>query len=594
MTTPPSAPGSGFAPWVFVLALTARIAALVRLGLPSPPGYGSDVNVYLELALNLWREGWYGSHVSAVYPPLTPMFFAPFFAIPDNATRFAAMYAAHGLLLGVASLALLPMLVEHLGRRRAWLCLAAACWLPGANFHALNLQSETLFQALLVAACGALWSAYRSGRARAWFAVGVCAGAAVACRRRGLGVPTAGGLLLAADVVAALGRRRRPPIGAVLAAAVGLGVGLMPEIVVTRLRGDVIATYHEGVTRSHLAPLREMLEGGGALRLAITNGARQVVYPVLAAFGAPLVAAAVLSRGGDGDGPPHPLRRTVGFAWLLALGLGAMSSLHMLRFEFSRGSGFDVYPRYLDPVETPLVLTAVAAAAWAFSGGRRLGVREVLPWTAFFAGCAIAAGRMTRPRGGRLPGIDWFAGGPLESAAPWLFLLATLVVLGVVTALLLGGRYGGLTAVGGAVLVGSLLTAHVPGKWAGRGFGPLPLSAVLRAPILQEHPEAPLGVLVRQRHGKRRRYFAPAFRTNHPVWWTRETRARLWLQAHPDGFVLQHRNDGRPRAHFGLVEVGKTSNWRIWVLPDHPTAAGSSGRDPGPDHPPPEEPAGVP
>ena len=69
---------------LFVVAVVAHLVAVVTLGKAAPGGLRADVNVYLELASNLWEHGEYGTRVSVTYPPLFPMLVAPFFAIESK------------------------------------------------------------------------------------------------------------------------------------------------------------------------------------------------------------------------------------------------------------------------------------------------------------------------------------------------------------------------------------------------------------------------------------------------------------------------------------------------------------------------------
>ena len=173
-------------PLLFALAVVAHVGLMVWLGNPWPGGLKSDGNVYLELAQNLWFHGEYGSRVAVTYPPLYPMMIAPTFAIAGNTARFAAIYALHALWIAGASLLLWPMLRDALGGRRAWLVLAGAQLLGGATIACFHPQTETLFTALLIAATGLTYLAFKAPSPGRWFALGLACGLALATRRMAL------------------------------------------------------------------------------------------------------------------------------------------------------------------------------------------------------------------------------------------------------------------------------------------------------------------------------------------------------------------------------------------------------------------------
>ena len=78
---------------LFVVAVLAHLGFALGVGQSAPAGRYQDVNVYLELAQNLWHEGFFGSRVNnRPYPPGYPMAIAPTFALGSNAARFVKIW----------------------------------------------------------------------------------------------------------------------------------------------------------------------------------------------------------------------------------------------------------------------------------------------------------------------------------------------------------------------------------------------------------------------------------------------------------------------------------------------------------------------
>jgi len=544
--------------------VVARVVLLVGYG--GPPRHPRlDVNNYLELALNLWRDGTYGSVVSTDYPPLYPFLVAPTFALSSNDLRFAIIYGAHALLLAGASLTLLPMLRSAMSERSAWLTLAAAQFLAGAGYHALWARSEALLMALFCAATGAVWWALDRPSSRRWFVVGVLCGLAVACRRTGLVVPAA------ATIVALMhpGRGR-----AVLALAAGTAIGLGPEVAAAWLHGGTLRTYHDGVVASHLSAVTRMWATPERIDLAVSTAARQLVYPLVAFAGAPLVLLGWARRRAE---LPRPLAGASAFALLGLLGLAALSTLHILRYAYGRpdAEAWHVYPRYLDPAETAVILCAVAVAAHR---------RDAHPWSAWWfvpaALVVLPAVPTTRFRGSRVAPLRLFEGTPLESWYPYL--LAVLAGAVLIALVLARGRYGRASTVVAAVGLGWMISFHFVGD-VDRWSRATPVPPILRTAAVAAAPDAPLAVLVRRRPIHKRELYGPGFRSDHDVYWVPLREIPAWLEAHPDGFVLTRTFERAPGHRLGLTLSAATKRWAVWGRVAPPLDAPGEGSVPSPD-----------
>lgn len=567
-------------PWVFfVAALALRCTLVMWFGQPGPKGSNADENVYLELAWNLFTHGEYGTRVSITYPPLFPMFAAPTFAIESNTLRFATLYGAQALVAGLATLLALPGLSAIVGRGGAWGALAVLQLSSGVLYSARTAQSETLFSALFVASMGAIWSLWDRPTARRAVVAGLIIGLAITTRRTALVLPVAVGILLAWDLVedgrtAVAGAARR---GAGL--LVGLGLGLTPELVASTLHGTVIQPYSGGVASGHLGAGLQSFGSLHHLGLAIQVSARQLLYLVVATFGAPLLLGALLldPRRPSAERPPKGLERAAAFALWSSIGLAAMTALHILRYSFSVGTakGWDLYPRYLDPAEVPLLLGAFALCAWhqrygslaTWDRGRVLAL--VRPWLLGAGVLVLVSGPMARPRGGRLSWVDLAESGPLGRGAAWLFpvfcALTLWAVLGLAASKLRWGRARGLAV---AVLWGWLLSPQVPWGWVTVGRASSSLPAVLQAEPVARDPRRPLGVLVPSASAFHRKYYEPAFRSDHPLWFLRPVERDAWVEAYPEGLLLIRKGDPAPPGR----PLATTKDWGIWDASESPGA----------------------
>jgi len=569
-------------PAVFLIAVLVRIGLLLKMGDPFPPGLRSAANVYLELALNLWRDGTYGTRVSITYPPLYPLLVAPTFALDTNVGRFAAIYVLHGLLLAGGSLALFPTLKAALGDRRAWLLLAAAQFLFGGTFHGYNPQTETLFATeMLVAAgiCGVAWS--RPERVAPWVALGVVCGLAVSTRRFAVVLPIAVVLLHLHDMLRAWLRGTPAPWTRPLFLASGVALALVPEAAMTALYGGFITPYTgaggSSAAVEHLAAVPGSLSGLGALKLALQTTARHVSYVVFTTGGAPVLIAVYLWRArhsADDEG----VRRTLGLTAYLALGVTALTVLHILRYRLRKDGfkGWDLYPRYVDPLEMLLVLSG-ALAAWrllvegavaeALAGARSRWARlkPFLPWAALY-GLAVAAGTyVTRVRGGRMRSAKHWLETEIGTAGAYLFpTLGAIVFLGLIvwwinTRDAARGRRRWWWPVAVAVVVSWGISTH---SWVPRLLRDAPpdgRTGVLKAVDLDFAPDTPLAVVVYESSPKGRPYYQAGFRSDHEVFWIGPDEARAWLREHRGGAVLVRRRD--PQIHLPLVRAGK--HWSV-------------------------------
>jgi len=553
----------------FCVLLHALIAIVG--GRPFPGGLQADGNVYLELAMNLWRDGEWGTRVSVNYPPLYPILLAPIFAVKSNALRFAVIYGAQCLLLALASLSLLPAFTEALGRRRAWLLLGGLQLLGGVTYYSWNSQTEAVFSCILVAATGLAWTAWRNpARVLPWLALGLVAGLGVTLRRTALVLPLALGILWTLDLVSSLRRRDPIPWKAGVALLVGGSVGLFPELLSDQSGGTVNA-YSGNVTGGHLGAASSAFTSVEHLLLAVKTTAQQGSWMIWSTACAPLVIATMLLRGWRDA--PLALRRTGSLVLLTGAGLVAMTSLHMLRYryDFPDRRGWDLYPRYLDPMEPALVALAILSAAWLLLSKRDTESHWIVgraPELLALGSLVLLSlgGRMALARGGRVPPPSRFiAYGWPEGLMPWVFLIGGTATLALWLVLWRAGRLGPLGVLLFAVVVsqGSISTSTW-GRLTTRGADQAP--EVFQLDAIREHPAAPVAVVVHRPGYRGRRYYEPAFRSDHPVFFVKPGKEAMdWAKVHPDGFVLVLRRDQKRPPVVKLYAQGTKDRWRLYT-----------------------------
>lgn len=567
-------------PLLFLAAVLLRTALLVKLGDPFPPGLRSDANVYLELGLNLWRDGVYQTNVSITYPPIYPLVVAPTFGLEGNADRFAAVYVLHGLLLGVGALAMFPMLRGALGARRSWLLLAAAQFLFGSIFHGYNPQTETLFAVELLATaalCHLAWRAPR--RIGPWIALGAVCGIAVSTRRAAAVVPIAIGMLWVHDMVQAFRAREPLPWTRPGFLVAGLIVGLMPEAISTLAHGNVISPYTgtdgRSPTLEHLGAAPAALTSLGGLLLATQTTARHASYVIFTTAGAPILLVLWLWKSRRST-ENEALRRTLGFVVYVTLGVVALTVLHILRYRLGRAGmrGWDLYPRYVDPLETLLVVSG-AVAAWRLvvegavadalsaAGGGWQRLQSILPWTLLTA-FAVAFGTVVvRSRGGRIRSLKHWQRTDLAEWGLALFPVAgAMVVIGLtlwwlLTANQTRARRLWWVPVAFAIVISWGISTH---SWVPRVTRTAAVDRrppVLKMADLHSSPTTPLAVLVHKPGAYGRGYYAPGFRSDHPVRWLKPNEVNEWLRENRGGLVLTKATDPRPSLPF----ITKGQKW---------------------------------
>ncbi len=499
------------------------------------------------------------------------MTIAPAFAIDGAADRLLAIFVGHGLLLGLAALALFPMMRRALGARSAWLCLAAAQFFAGTTYHAMSTRSEVLFGALICFAAAAVYAAFeRDGGAR-WLVVGLCCGLAIACRRTALALPVAVVVVLAVDAVAGRPRGLRTFARRCALVAAGGALGMLPEVVASALHGGAIETYHPGVVRSHLSPFTRMWATRARTWFALQTFLRQPLYEVVAFAGAPLVIAIVLCGRSFVRRVPRSLVAAAGFTLLVGLGLAALSALHILRFAYGNPGTppHHLYPRYLDPVETAMILTAVAVAAALLRDRLEGEERELVraapaPWILPLGLVTWVSGAAWRFRGGRLAPRWYFEDTALYGSYHLVLMGAVLLMLVALMAWWSLGRYGTVWTVLGAAVLGWALSLHIilrPGRFAERAPEPL---EVLRSGPARASPRAAVAIPVSSRAETPRRYYEPAWRTDHAFHWPRADELGPWVEAHPAGFVLTRGGEPAPEPSLGLRLAAVSDAWVLW------------------------------
>lgn len=564
-------------PLLFVLAVMAHAVFAVVLGQPAPAGRFQDVNVYLDLAQNLWRDGTYISLVNErPYPPGYPFLLAPTFAVDSNAARFALTYAMHALLLGAASLLLLPMLRDALGRRSAWMGLIALQAIAGSSFTLLHAQSEALYTPLLVALTGAIYLAWRDDRVSWGLLAGCLAGLALSTRRLGIVAPIALLLVVGHDLLAARRAGRPTPWRRTLAFGLGAVFGVMPDVLGALLAGNVINAYPTYTSTYAQAGGAAFVSPSNA-SYALSTASNQLAYYVLITLGAPVTMAALLwtrwrrPMETDGDTAPLATQRTMQWVGYAALGSAALTTLHIVRhvFKTSPKEGFSTYPRYLDPLEIPLVVCGVlAAAALSSPDLRERASRLVGRFAVLAAGFAVLSGPWYRTRAGRLLPLRRFEQvgvGPLGLA---FFALISFVVLGIFWWLWTSGRAGTLAGILVAVALSWTLSLHVPIRWMSSGLTGRPPAPVLLTPEINADPTAPLCVVVDRRS---RRYYELAFRSEHPAWFVTRRGASACAAEHPTGWIVARLDSSFRPARYKVTlpkgsQVVKAGRYKAWPL----------------------------
>jgi len=545
-------------PALFISAVALHTVFLVLSGPTSVESSRLDANVYMDLARNLWQDGSYGSLVGAEYPPGYPIFIAPLFAISSNALRFHCIYAAHGLLFGVCSLALLPWLKDLCGRSSAFAALAAIQLLAGVTLHAQVPRSEPLLTALLLVAAGLSYNLARrpSGR-RAFFLLAMC-GLIISTRRIGL-VVLVGVAVLLAQLAIAHGRDWRLLLGA----ALGLAVGLTPEFLATISHGEALKTYGGGGVRTHLGALSGSLGSWETTVLGLQIAARQWTYFCLSTLALPIVVA----TAGWG-----PLRKHLDEASRFALdcilctgiGLAGLTWMHIVRYWLYTGmeKGWHVYPRYLDPME-PLWVALGFALAVALLGRPELGadwkarLRPLWLWGSISLVAIVVSGETWLFRGMRLPWKNAFKRLGLEAHRQEVFALLALALLALLVALWVSKTLPRRSSLVLVVACTWLISGHHLQTWANKGFPHRETHYLFEHKVMQAAPQAPIAVPVTRAD---RAYFTLAFRSDHDVKMIKPESIEAWSKAHPDGFVVVRDNEFSPP----LTRVAKRKRWTVY------------------------------
>ena len=547
-------------PLLFALAVLLHAAFAMWVGQPGPAGRYQDVNVYLELAQNLWREGAFLTRVNhRPYPPGYPLFLAPTFAIESNVLRFAVTYAMHALALGLASLTLLPMLRDAWGRRRAWWAVILLQGLAGASFTLVHAQSEALYTPLVVAATGLLYQAFRGERAGATVLAGAVVGYAVVTRRIGAVAPIALVLVVLQDLVGAWRGGKPLPLRRAGLLALGMLVGVLPEWVAAQLHGEVVEAYPE-YTETYAATGKAMFQPEHLL-YAVRTAASQGGYYLLTTLAAPALLLAWLVGPSDGTEVERARRRAATWVGWAALGTAALTTLHIVRHVLGTnpGEGFSTYPRYLDPFELPLVVCGVLAATLLQPDARR----RVLGWAAAGIGLAWLAGPWYRTRAGRIVPVDYFEAWGFGPFAPWVVAIGTCVVIGL-GVWMWERRTGPLRLLGAAVALSWLISLHTPVSWIQDGLTFHRATVLLRkGPVHVE--DGPVCVLV---HSTGRQFYALAFRTDHEVWFARRNEIARCVEEHDAAWVVARRSARwKPkRAGLDVGERQDVTNWHAWPV----------------------------
>jgi hypothetical protein len=545
-------------PSLFVLAVVAHTVFLVVSGPTSIESYRHDANVYMDLARNLWRGGSYGSLVGNEYPPGYPIFIAPLFAISSNALRFHCIYAAHGLLFGVCSLALLPWLKDLCGRKSAFAALAAIQLLAGVTLHAQVPRSEPLLTALLLVAAGLSYNlAKRPSARRAFYLLAIC-GLIISTRRIGLAVLVGVAVLLTQVLIA---RGRDWPL--LLGAALGLAVGLAPELLATLSHGEALKTYGGGGVRTHLGAISGSLGSWDTAILGFQIAARQWSYFCLSTMALPIVVATA------GWGPlrkhlDQAHRFALDFILCTGIGLAGLTWMHIVRYWLytDQKEGWHVYPRYLDPME-PLWVALGFALAVSLLGRADVGanwktrLRPLWLWGSISLAAIVVSGDTWLFRGMRLPWYNAFKRLGLKAYTHEAFAVVALALLALLVVLWVSQTLQRRYILVLVVACTWFISGHHLQTWANKGFPHRTSHYLFHHKVMRAAPRAPVAVPVK---GADRSYFTLAFRSDHDVEMIAPERIEEWARAHPDGFVVVRDKEFKPP----LKRVVNGKRWTVY------------------------------
>jgi len=539
---------------IFATSLLLQIAICVALGRTFIASGMQDANIYLEAAHNLLHEHRYLSHLSSLYPPAYSWLIAPTTALNEPRLLFAAIYALNAVVAALATLPLLPLLRDTVGRDRAWPCLALLLWLPSLWTHHLVPQSENLYGACLMALTGTLYLALRDGRAAIWIGAGALLGLAFATRRFAV-VPM---LAVALTVITVeLHGRFRVRRLAVRGAILGIGAlaGLSVEWFYVLSHGELVSPYKTGGA-GHVELLLSAFEAGDRALYLVRSLIKQAVYLHLAALAAavPLVwwSAAALRRRESADGP---LLGLAAFALLTAAGTVVVTAAHMMS-TFDWKQPYDLYSRYLDPVAPPLLVVAVAI-------GARRATARAWPLTAVATAACLAAIPIWKMRG---PRLTYFAEA-LKPDHPGLASVAVVlaaVAAGLVAVLLLRrGLYGrGTPLLAAVVLSVPLVVPFAANELQQERLRSVYLHTLFDAPEFAERPDAALGFLDVPELTRTRRNAVFMFHTANPWFFVDPDGVERFFDEHPDGLLIAPR---RLRLDYPVHHT--TSRWALYAAP---------------------------
>jgi hypothetical protein len=390
----------------------------------------------------------------------------------------------------------------------------------------------------------------------------------VATRRTGLAFVAAAAVLFVVRGVQArrVGGLRSEARLAAMAVLGGL-VGWSPELVVSLLEGEAVRPYTEGVVSSHLGAGVRAWESGKSRSIALRAAAQHAAYYPLSSLGLALMFPMVLLGRGRRIDLPAGVRATVGFVTAGAFFLASLSTLHVVRYWFRRDleKGYDLYPRYLDPLEPVWLLLGFGLACALMGEGR---LRRLAPWAAAAGVAAVLSERVIRPRGYRLP---W--GNAITDRLGWpfdpdrYFLCLCVAVLVVVCGLVWRGLMNRSWVPWAAVALSWGLSAHLVVQWTSHGPPTIRVPEVLVVHPLGTVPAAELAVVLPPSPA-RVDFYKLAFKTNHRIRFLAEPQLEVWMREHRQGFVVVRRRD-RIRVERRLIR--EVSGWLVYAAaPDEP------------------------